>query len=184
MKHLGSPPQQEGRHLVDARVYADLRLQRIAAADASARVVTGDLLTMIGGLDVEVAYFDPPYNARQYCDNYHVLETIARWREAPAPVHGVTRKARRPELKSPFSRRRDVVAAFRALVVRCRARRIYISYSSEGILGVEELGAILRESGRVQRWRFDHPVFGNGAGVAKRRTVDEYLFELIPYACS
>ena len=33
---------------------------------------------------------DPPYNSRQYCDAYHLLENVARW-EKP-DVYGVAKK--------------------------------------------------------------------------------------------
>ena len=55
------------------------------------------------GLRTDVAYFDPPYNGRQYCDNYHVLENLARW-EKP-PLFGKTLKFDRSGLRSPFSQK-------------------------------------------------------------------------------
>lgn len=30
-------------------------------------------------VECDVAYLDPPYNSRQYCDAYHLLENVARW---------------------------------------------------------------------------------------------------------
>ena len=182
LKHLGSSTHSNGRHLVDSRVYGPLRLVPLATAPADVKVFTtdiGDALRGVGGR-AEVAYFDPPYNSRQYSDNYHVLEAIARW--DGAPVYGKTRKARRPTLRSAFSRRSQVVAALSELVSRCRAKRIYLSYSSEGLVPPDELWALLRERGAVARWAFDHPVFGHGAGVARKRRVTEYLYELRPRA--
>jgi adenine-specific DNA-methyltransferase len=183
LKHLGSDAYQDGRHLVDSRVYGALQLVPVASSagsPATVRVVTADINEVIAHVDVEIAYFDPPYNGRQYSDNYHVLESIARWDDAP--VYGKTRKARRPLLKSAFSRRREVEAALRRLLQGCRARRIYLSYSSEGLLGENELWPLLREFGSVERFSFDYPVFGNGAGVARRRQVVEHLYELQPHA--
>ena len=48
----------------------------------------------------DLAYLDPPYNSRQYCDAYHLLENVARW-EKPA-VRGVARKMERRGLKSEY----------------------------------------------------------------------------------
>ena len=185
LKHLGSSSHRDGRHLVDSRVYSRLRLVPLATAPADATVVTADIADVLDGASVrggptEVAYFDPPYNARQYSDNYHVLEAIARW--DGAEVHGKTRKARRPGLRSAFSRRSQVAEALAALVSACRAKRIYLSYSSEGLLSADQVWALLRQRGAVERWAFDHPVFGHGAGVARKRRVTEYLYELRPRA--
>lgn len=38
----------------------------------------------------DVVYLDPPYNSRQYCDLYHLLENISQW-EKPQ-VYGVAKK--------------------------------------------------------------------------------------------
>ena len=41
----------------------------------------GDSLKLLEKLDrnFDVIYIDPPYNSRQYCDAYHLLENVARW---------------------------------------------------------------------------------------------------------
>lgn len=174
LKHLGQPVMRSGRHLVDARVYEPLRLAPVAAADRGAAVLTADLLRMVGDVAAEVAYFDPPYNCRQYCDNYHVLENLARWQRPP--VSGKTRKFPREHLKSPFSRRREAAGAFAELLAKCRAGTLFLSYSSEGLLAVDELQRLLESRGPVRRWEYRYPVFGRGAGVARKRTVVEYLF--------
>ena len=40
-------------------------------------------------IEADLIYIDPPYNSRQYCDAYHLLENVARW-EKPE-VFGVAR---------------------------------------------------------------------------------------------
>ena len=178
LKHIGRRPRVAGRHLVDDRVYSPFRLRPLAALGPLAgRVVHGDLLEELERLEVEVAYFDPPYNHRQYCDNYHLLENLALWRR-PA-LSGKTRKFPRQHLKSPFCRRREVRQAFERLVRQARARHLFISYNSEGLLGPEELAGLLSPAGRVSRFEFPYPVFGRGAGVSRNRTVTEYLFHLV-----
>ena len=37
-----------------------------------------DANELIRNIEADILYLDPPYNARQYISNYHVLETIAR----------------------------------------------------------------------------------------------------------
>lgn len=51
-------------------------------------------------IEADLVYIDPPYNSRQYCDAYHLLENVARW-EKP-DVHGVARKMDRSALKSDY----------------------------------------------------------------------------------
>ena len=51
----------------------------------------------------DIVYLDPPYNSRQYCDAYHLLENIAKW-EKPV-VEGTARKMNRDNLKSEYCKR-------------------------------------------------------------------------------
>ncbi len=184
LKHIGCRPRVEGRHLVDDRVYSPFRLRPLQALGAlEGRVVHGDLLEEVAGIEADVAYFDPPYNGRQYCDNYHLLENLALWQKPP--VSGETRKFPREHLKSPFCRRRGVREAFQRLFRRTRARHVFLSYNSEGLLDQEELAGLLSAAsgcaapdGPVSCYEFPYPVFGRGAGVSRKRTVTEYLFHL------
>jgi adenine-specific DNA-methyltransferase len=177
LKNLGSPPVVGGKHLVDGRVYSPFVVLPLRPLPADGlEVLTGDLVELASSIQAEVAYLDPPYNGRQYCDLYHVLETFARWQK-PA-LAGRTRKFPREGLKSSFSRRLSVRGAFRALLGAVRAPRVFLSYNSEGLLGVDELEALLAEHGSVSIRRFPYPVFGSGAGVSRKREVTEYLFGL------
>jgi adenine-specific DNA-methyltransferase len=177
LKHIDGASVVGGRHLRDERVRGTFRLQPVAALrGAEITVVAGDMLELAGSIRADAAYYDPPYNGRQYCDNYHVLENLATW-EKP-PLAGKTRKFDRRGLQSPFSRRSLAAGALRRLVGETAAPHLFLSYSSEGILGQEEILAILGESGEVRRWECAYPVFGNGAGVSVRRSVTERLFHL------
>ena len=179
LKNIASASMVGGRHLRDERVASDFHLRPLAplpGPGVEVEVVAGDMLTLAPSIDVEVAYYDPPYNGRQYCDNYHVLENLARW-EKP-PLSGKTRKFDRTGLRSPFCRRADALGALRALVQRTPAPHLFLSYSSEGILSREAILESLADHGKVQSWELTYPVFGNGAGVSRRRNLAEWLFHL------
>jgi adenine-specific DNA-methyltransferase len=181
LKHIGGRAMVDGRHLVDERVGTPFVLQPLETfPHTGIDVIEGDMIPLAPQMQADAAYFDPPYNHRQYCDNYHVLENLARW-EKP-PVYGKTRKFDRTLLKSPFSKRKNAAEALRRLVEGVRAPHVFLSYSSEGILTREEITAILRARGRTSVMEIPYPVFGNGAGVALRRSVTEYLFHLVPEA--
>jgi adenine-specific DNA-methyltransferase len=177
LKNIDGESVAGGRHLVDDRVRSAFTLRGLEMfPGATVEVVEGDMISLAPRIDVEVAYYDPPYNGRQYCDNYHVLENIARW-EKP-PLFGKTRKFDRTGLRSPFSQRAHAADALRRLVEGTRAGHIFLSYSSEGILSRDEILSILSVAGQASAWEIPYPVFGNGAGVSVRRNVIEYLFHV------
>ena len=36
---------------------------------------------LVKNIEADLVYIDPPYNSRQYCDAYHLLENVARWKK-------------------------------------------------------------------------------------------------------
>lgn len=175
LKHIGSSSKRAGRHVVDTRVYSSFLLRPLELIPAYDLIIHNkNILDCVEKIKCHTAYFDPPYNTRQYCDNYHVLENLARWNK---PVlYGKTKKFNRDSLKSRFSQRRQVKKAFRELLNRVQAKHIFLSYNSEGILLKDEIINLLAPYGPVTYWRIPYSVFGKGAGVSKKRQVLEYLF--------
>lgn len=179
LKHLGAPTYDaKGRHLVDSCAYRPLTLAvpRLPAPAAGNRAYHGDALALVAQTPGDVLYLDPPYNTRQYVDNYHVLENIARW-ERP-PLRGVTRKFDRAAQKSQFSGRRTAAAALADLVRHARFPHLFLSYNGEGILLREEIVSLLRPFGAVEVFETPYAVFGNGAGKSRKRPVHERLYYL------
>ena len=60
----------------------ELELLPIIPSDKESEAHNENINDLIKKIEGDILYLDPPYNARQYCTNYHVLETIARY-DAP-----------------------------------------------------------------------------------------------------
>lgn len=101
-----------------------------------------DLVQEVSG---DVLYLDPPYNARQYAANYHVLETIAR-NDAPQ-IHGKTGLRDYSAQRSAYSSRREVLDAFRRLIDGSSFTWIFLSYNNEGLMSPDDIRQILSEVG-------------------------------------
>ena len=176
LKHMGSDPYAaDGTHRVDAAVYKSLELgipQVVETGETS--VLCTDADDLVAQANCDVLYLDPPYNGRQYVDNYHVLENIARW-EKPE-LFGKTRKFMRDHLKSPYSTKRNAAAHLERLIARANARHILLSYNNEGIISDEVILAALGRRGQVEVFTRSYAVFGNGAGRSRRRPILERLF--------
>ncbi len=177
MKHMGHAPyRSDGTHLVDAMVYRPLELGMPHSLPGGERhrVICADANRVVAGVEADLLYLDPPYNTRQYVDNYHVLENIARW-DRP-PLVGKTRKFARDQLKSRYSSRVHAGDALQELIAAARCRHLLLSYNNEGIIPDETILAAMERRGPVQVFSADYPVFGHGAGRARRRPVVERLF--------
>lgn len=117
-----------------------------------------DANNLVKRITADLVYIDPPYNSRQYCDTYHLLENVARW-EKP-PVYGVARKMDRKALKSRYCTR-DAVSAFETLVADIRARYILFSYNNMAAKGNGRSNAKLSDADilRILRTRGEVRVF-------------------------
>jgi len=103
---------------------------------------------IIGDLEGDILYIDPPYNARQYAPNFHILETLALW-DNPQ-VYGKTGLRPYEEQKSAYSQRTKCEAAFADLINKARADYILMSYNNEGIIPHKFISDVLGKKGAVK----------------------------------
>ncbi|MBN2323158.1 MAG: DNA adenine methylase [Spirochaetes bacterium] len=107
----------------------------------------------------DIAYIDPPYNQHQYGSNYHMLNTIALWdalalneRIVPGKP-GQNRGGIRADwvkTRSEYCYKNRAVSAFSDLIGHTNARRILISYSTEGIIPFDRLIDLCAKRGMVR----------------------------------
>jgi adenine-specific DNA-methyltransferase len=104
-----------------------------------------DANELIKEIKGDIIYIDPPYNKRQYAPNYHVLETISRY-DNPI-ISGITGMRPYKELKSKYCIAKDVLNSFADLIKNANFKHIIFSYSTEGIMSIEQIEAVLKEYG-------------------------------------
>lgn len=123
---------------------------------------------IIHNIYADLVYIDPPYNSRQYCDAYHLLENVARW-EKP-PVYGVARKFDRSKLKSDYCTI-NATEAFEDLIDKMHSRYILFSYNNMATKGNDRSNAkisdndimrILSRKGDVEVFSEDYKAFSTG----------------------
>lgn len=129
------------------------------------RALNEDANSVAPSLDGDVLYLDPPYNARQYASNYHLLETIARW--DGAEPRGVSGLPERPELRSRYCTR-HADSALTGIIGTSPARHILLSYNSEGIIPHEAIMAMMADRGAVQVFEEPYRRFRSDSDSATR----------------
>lgn len=127
-----------------------------------------DINELVKFVSADVVYLDPPYNSRQYCDAYHLLENIARW-EKPE-VYGVAKKMDRTTLKSDYCTI-SATKAFEDLIENIQAKYIVLSYNnmankgndrSNAKLTDEDILRILKSKGEVGVFSQSYKPFSTG----------------------
>lgn len=111
-------------------------------------VFNTDINELVKNITGDVLYIDPPYNARQYCSNYHVLETIAKY-DNPT-LSGVTGLRDSSAQKSKFCSKRTVSDAFDDLIKNANFKYIFLSYNNEGLMSLETIKEIMSKYGEYQ----------------------------------
>ncbi len=143
-------------------------------------VTQGDALEVVSTLpELDLAYFDPPYNQHPYGSNYFMLNLIAEGRapelETMSRVSGIPADWHR----SAFNHRASSRVALQELVELCPARFILLSYNSEGLLSKQDILAILSQHGTVSCEEIPYATY-KGSRNLKGRSLQvlEYLFSL------
>ena len=148
----------------DKRTYNNLTLEEtsIEHSKVQCHCYNMDSLELARQIASDLTYLDPPYNARQYLPNYHILETIARY-DNPT-IKGVTGLRVDPEKISDYCKKGKAASAFRTLFNTLDSRYLLLSYNNEGLLTTEEMTQIFQESGIANTFRlfeFDYRRYKN-----------------------
>jgi adenine-specific DNA-methyltransferase len=124
------------------------------------------LLEHLGDREFDIAYLDPPYNQHQYGSNYHLLNTIALWdRVSPGDRETGGKAGIRKDwvlTRSDYCYRDSAVYAFTALLKKLKARYIFISYSTEGIISFDVLMKLCAEKGKVELFTDEYVKYRGG----------------------
>ncbi|MBQ6270009.1 MAG: DNA adenine methylase [Bacteroidetes bacterium] len=144
------------------------------------KVYNQDINKLIRNISGDVLYLDPPYNSRQYCSNYHVLETIARY-DNPV-LKGITGLRDSSKQKSEYCSSKNVSVVFEDLIANAKFKYIFLSYNNEGLMSFKTIKEIMSKYGQYKQFSQEYRRFkadkdenrNNGAN-----STTEYLHCLI-----
>jgi adenine-specific DNA-methyltransferase len=91
----------------------------------------------------DILYLDPPYNARQYGANYHLLNTIARYDHFVPNGKTGLRKYQR----SNWCSRTKAEHAFDDLLKNAKFKYVFLSYNNEGLMPMKTIKEIMSRYG-------------------------------------
>ena len=123
--------------------------------DNEHRVFNTDANVLIKEIEGDILYLDPPYNARQYGANYHMLNTIAEYK--PFTPSGKT--GLRKYTRSKYCSANSVKTEFENLIRNAQFKYIFLSYNNEGLMSVEDVKTIMSKYGRYDLAQTDYQRF-------------------------
>lgn len=146
-----------------------LKFPKITKYKGKTRIYNLDANELVKKIKCDIAYIDPPYNARQYINFYHVLENLAKW-DKPTEFEGKSMKFKRNHLKSEYSKK-CAPQVFEELVNNINAKFIVLSYnntysakstSSNNKISEDQIIDILKKKGEVLKKEIKHKSFNSG----------------------
>lgn len=154
-----------------------LRPRRLSETDVSVTTSVEDAARVkVDGCDT--VYIDPPYTKRQYAAYYHLIETIVLGDEPK--VEGVAGLRPWRHKASDFCYKSRALEALVALIGAIPSDRIFLSYSDNAHVPIEDLAERMAESGAIELMRLsDIARYTPNRTAAKGRSVvSEYLIAI------
>ncbi len=139
------------------------------------KVYNKDANKLIKKINTDILYIDPPYNRRQYSDNYHILETIAKY-DNPE-IKGKT-GLRKDGIKSLYCSKNNIYNIFKDLINNANAKYIFLSYNNEGLMSSEDIKNIMSSRGRYGLFKKE---YGRFKADSKRRNLSSKTIEYLHY---
>lgn len=105
-----------------------------------------DANDLIGEIEGDILYLDPPYNERQYGANYHLLNTIAEY--TPFIPKGKT--GLRDYTRSKYCISKSIATEFEKLIANAQFRYVFLSYNNEGLMSTDDVRTIMERYGHYE----------------------------------
>jgi len=173
---IGKFGGEKGNALV--RIMGEITIEPIVLSDNECeRIVfqknTNDLVKELSDLDL--VYYDPPYNQHPYGSNYHMLNTIVDYTEPEeiSKVAGIPKNWN----KSNYNKKKEAVVSFDELIQNTNSKYIMISYNNEGFISYDEMMNLCNKKGEVRVYDELYNTFRASRNLKNRSDkVTEFIF--------
>ena len=148
---------------------------------ANVNISQKDVLDWIESIpEVDLMYFDPPYNKHPYNIYYFLLDIIAKYDtkiEIPDSYRGQPKNWK----KSKYCSFKNAKKEFETLIKKTKAKFILVSYNNKGIIPIKDLDEILMKKGKLYKIPFENGAYNKYLGIAakKRQKNKEKLQEYL-----
>lgn len=143
---------------------------------ANNTVYNKDSNELIRTINGDILYIDPPYTVTDYNAAYHMLESIAKY-DYPQ-INGITGRRKETHKKSKYTRKEQALINFEDLFRQAQFNDILISYSTQGLVSVEELCSLARrfaKNNEVKVYQFPYREYKNIRQSKKGEDLNEII---------
>lgn len=128
--------------------------------------------------EVDIVYYDPPYNQHPYGSNYFMLNIIANENENADIQDGVSGIIKDWN-KSNYNKRNEAIKSMDDLIKNTNAKYILISYNNEGIIPMDVFESLLKKYGSIELLKQEYNTYRGSRNLNNRsKKVEELLWIL------
>jgi len=122
--------------------------------------------------EVDLVYYDPPYNKHPYNIYYFLLDIINTW-DTNIKIPDTYRGQPKDWIKSSYCSFTKAKTVFVDLIANTKAKFILLSYNNKGIIPLEIIDNILQNKGKVYKIPVEHAVYNKLVGIAAKKRKKE-----------
>lgn len=123
--------------------------------------------------ELDLIYYDPPYNKHPYNIYYFLLDIINNW-DKSITVPNTNRGQPKDWKQSQYNSLKRAKETFIDLISNTKAKYILLSYNNGGIIPIEQMDAILEQFGEVSKIPINHKVYNRLKGLSNYKRKQEY----------
>ena len=123
--------------------------------------------------EVDLMYFDPPYNKHPYSIYFFMLDMINDW-DTDIEIPGTNRGQPKNWFNSGYNSFTHAKKVFEDLIKNTKAKFILLSYNNGGIIPIPELEKILKKYGSLTKIPFQHKTYRKFQGIAAYKRKKEF----------
>ncbi|MBP8689668.1 DNA adenine methylase [Patescibacteria group bacterium] len=127
--------------------------------------------------EVDLAYYDPPYNQHPYGSNYFMLNIINGGKpiEIQDGVSGIAKEWN----KSKYNKRQEAELVMDDLLKNTKAKYILISYNNEGIIPIDNFQKLLEKHGSWTLFEQEYNTYRGSRNLSNRSIMVKELLWLL-----
>ena len=128
--------------------------------------------------ELDLVYYDPPYNKHPYHIYYFLLDLINNW-DTTVEIPDTFRGQPKNWNASAYNSLPKAKQAFEDLIKTTRSKYILVSYNNEGIICEADMKAILSKYGDVTPNYIEHSTYNRMKGIAEYKKAADKKSEKI-----
>ena len=122
--------------------------------------------------ELDLVYYDPPYNKHPYSIYYFLLDIINNW-DKTIDIPNTYRGQPKDWFKSDYNSTVRAKESLEYLIKHTNSKFILLSYNNGGIIPIDTMDEILNKYGKVRKIPVDYTVYNRLKGVSNYKRINE-----------